>query len=483
MAKLTQIVRKLSEPDYTHILSSLKESNAGKSVNLLIALREQDLAETDIAKHLGIGTNAYYTLRSRLSEKIEDFLLRETSTPRTDLLRRVASIHELVYLRSRPLAIAALKKLEKELMTQDLAGELTTVYKILKKLHQNRPEYYTYSQLYNRQVAYMLSLDKSEDIMADFFNTFGQFALSGQDTDKLKLEALAAEMENNTGLYDSHRQFVYSSSIQLFNEIFLNSAEVSTEQFEELQNKLDKLEEIINTYSLDPLYYHLHIVIDFHRLVLAQSVGELEQQKVLIAKLTDEATHLLEHYSTLTCPWWLFELKMNYHCATGTELLMYKELENSFDEYNPQLADIKPFTAYSSYKIVSSILANKPAQAAKLLFDLFNKVSYKKLPHLLLELKLIQSYVYLLREENELFKQSYASLQRHIKVLYNEEPSQEEVFLQMLKEIGKHGRSSGKEASELLDNLKAMPAPKLFSPLRWLISSRNFTEQLKKIEQ
>jgi hypothetical protein len=169
MSKLKNIIKQLSVKDFHSIYDSLMESNAEKSAYLLKYLREKQLSDNKIMEALEVNTNAYYTLRSRLNQKIEEYLLHQMESPRTSLIKKVANITEIIFTKKKAIAIATLKKLEKELLDYDLSNELTIVYKTLKKLQVNSPDAFTYSQLYNRHVAYMLSIDKSEDLIVQYF--------------------------------------------------------------------------------------------------------------------------------------------------------------------------------------------------------------------------------------------------------------------------------------------------------------------------
>ncbi len=169
MAKLKNIIKQLSEKDYKEIYDSLMESNADKSAYVLKSLRERQLSDSKIMVELEVNANAYYTLRSRLNQKIEEHLLQQMEKPRTDILRKVANLNEVLFTKKRTISIATLRKLEKELQDYDLASELTVVYKSLKKLHVHSPEYFNYSQLYNRHVAFMLAVDKAEDLHSRLF--------------------------------------------------------------------------------------------------------------------------------------------------------------------------------------------------------------------------------------------------------------------------------------------------------------------------
>src|SRR6478736_7697080 len=216
MAKLKNIIKQLSEKDFKTIYDSLIESNAEKSAYLLKSLRDRQLSDNKIMTELDVNANAYYTLRSRLNLKIEEYLMGQLESPRTDVLRKVANITEVLFTKKKAISVATLKKLEKELIDYDLANELTVIYKSLKKLNINSPDYFQYSQLYNRHVAYMLALDKAEDLLADYFKKYGNFLLSNNETDKLGLTILKQEMENVAKLYQSHRLYVYQSALNVF---------------------------------------------------------------------------------------------------------------------------------------------------------------------------------------------------------------------------------------------------------------------------
>jgi len=197
MAKLKNIIKQLSVEDYEAIYESLNESNAEKSAYLLKSMREKHQSDAKIMEELEVNTNAYYTLRSRLNQKIEEYLLQQMDNPRADILKKVANINEILFTKKRAIAIATLKKLEKELLDYDLSNELTIVYKSLKKLNINGNDSFTYSQLYNKHVAYTLAVDKAEDLLAEYFKKYGVYAMMGRnERSDLELNLLRTETNN-----------------------------------------------------------------------------------------------------------------------------------------------------------------------------------------------------------------------------------------------------------------------------------------------
>lgn len=147
----------------------------------------------------------------------------------------------------------------------DLSNELTIVYKALKKLHQNTEEYFQYSQLYNRHVAFMLAVDKAEDLLSNYFIKFGNYSLTGDEINKLELVLLNKEMINTCRIYDSHRLFIYKNCLNIFHRLFVEEDETSVD-LDPIEDLLAKADGIFELYSLDSIYFHLKLVYEFLKL-------------------------------------------------------------------------------------------------------------------------------------------------------------------------------------------------------------------------
>ena len=102
MRKFRTIIKQLSESDYDDFKSSLIENKADKTIYVLDAVRERDLMDKEIMAGLAVKTpNTYYSLRSRLGRKLEEYLMQRMEHPRTDLLKKVHNINELIFTRSK----------------------------------------------------------------------------------------------------------------------------------------------------------------------------------------------------------------------------------------------------------------------------------------------------------------------------------------------------------------------------------------------
>jgi hypothetical protein len=457
MAKLKNIIKQLSEKDFTAIYDSLIESNAEKSAFLLKALRERSLSDTRIMTDLEVNANAYYTLRSRLNLKIEEYLMQQLESPRADVLRKVANINEIVFTKKRTIAIATLKKLEKELIDYDLANELTVVYKSLKKLHVNSPDYFHYSQLYNRHVAYMLALDKAEDLLADYFKKYGSFLLTGEPTEKLGLSLLMKEMQNVANLYESHRLYVYRSAMHIFHRLFVEPDETMQQDTESIEDIFAKVQRIFESYGLDSIYYHLNLVFEFLKLEYYNHYKVYRQAEKYFEEVNDAAGNLLTNYPTFTFPSQFLISKIHRHSRLGTEHELYEENEALFLDYETDLLDVPRHVIYVTYKALACYYSSKYEESAKLINGLLNELSFKKYPYTQLELKSLLALLYVLLRDYELFNQLSNSIQRQVRVFGKDACENILLFIKILKiVVSEAKKEKAKKINAVIPKLAAL---------------------------
>ncbi|MDN5215864.1 hypothetical protein QQ020_27545 [Fulvivirgaceae bacterium BMA12] len=433
MAKLKNIIKQLSEPDYEAIHSQLIESNAEKSAYLLKSMREKQMSDNKVMDELEVNTNAYYTLRSRLNQKIEEYLLQQMENPRTDILKKVANINEILFTKKKAIAIATLKKLEKELLDYDLSNELTVVYKSLKKLHINSPDHFNYSQLYNQHVAYMLAVDKAEDLLAEYFKKYGHYTLSGSENDKLELTLLNREMSNVCGLYDSHRLYVYQSCMNIFHRMFVEVDESIDDDLEPIEDILDNIEKIFNSYHLDSIYYHLKLVYEFLKLEYYNHYKVYRKAENFFEEVNEAAGNLMSNYSLFSYPPQFLLTKIKRHNRLGNEVEMYEENELLFQDFECDKNDIPKYVTYVTYRAMSCYYSDKPDEAARWINNLLNEISLKNFPYAQLEVKVILALQYCLMNDYDLFNQLINSIQRQIRLLGKDNCEHILIFTKILK--------------------------------------------------
>lgn len=478
MAKLKNIVKQLSEKDFKAIYDSLIESNAEKSAYLLRSLRERQLSDNKIMAELDVNANAYYTLRSRLNLKIEEYLMQQLESPRTDVLRKVANINEVLFTKKRTISIATLKKLEKELIDYDLANELTVIYKSLKKLNVNSPDYFQYSQLYNRHVAYMLALDKAEDLLADYFKKYGSFLFTGDATEKMGLTLLMKEMQNVANLYESHRLYVYRSCMLIFHRLFVELDEDSHEEYESIEDIFAKVQKIFESYPQDVIYYHINLVFEFLKLEYYNHYKVYRQAEKFYEEVNDATSNLLTNYNTYTFPAQFLVSKIERNIRLGTETDLYAEAETVLVDFEPDPTDIPKHVIYITYRALACYYVAKYDEAAKLINGLLNDVSLKKYPFTLLEIKSLLALQYVMLQDYELFNQLANSIQRQIRMFGKDECENIHLFIKILKiSVSEAKKEKAKKISAILPKLTALKVS-YFAPTMLVKLDESFVTKL-----
>jgi hypothetical protein len=477
MAKLKNIIKQLSDHDFDAIYNSLVESNADKSAYLLKSMRERQLSDSKIMGELDVNTNAYYTLRSRLNQKIEEYLLQQMENPRTDILKKVANINEILFTKKRAIAVATLKKLEKELLDYDLSNELTIIYKSLKKLHINTQDYFAYSQLYNKHVAYMLAVDKAEDLLAEYFKKYGNYLLSGEEIDKLNLSLLSKEMANVSNLYQSHRLYVYQSCLSIFHRLFVEE-ETMADEVEPIEDVLNNVQKIFATYPMDSIYYHLNLVFEFLKLEYYNHYKVYRKAEKYFDEVNESVATLLTNYSLYTFPAQFLTTKIERHIRMENEPEMYAENDGLFYDFEIDKNDTPKFVMYVLYRALSCYYVEKFDEAAKWINNLLNEVSLKKYPNALLEIKLLLALQYCLMNDYDLFNQLINSIQRQIRLLGKENSEHILIFAKILKisisDIKKNKRQKIKSLADKFNRVEKTA----FSPTMLVKMDERFISKL-----
>lgn len=477
MAKLKNIIKQLTNEDYQAILASLEESSADKSSYLLRSMRERQLSDNKIMDELGVNTNAYYTLRSRLNQKIEEYLLQQMESPRTDILKKVANINEIIFTKKKAIAIATLKKLEKELLDYDLSNELTIVYKSLKKLHINAPDYFNYSQSYNKHVAYMLALDKAEDLLAQYLQKYGNYTLTGSETERLGLIVLIEEMENVCRLYQSHRLYVYQTCMMVFHKLFVVGEKEGSVGEEPIEDSLDKVEEIFESYGLDPIYYHLHLVFEFLKLEYYNHYKVYRKAEKYFEEVNDAIGSLMSNYSLFVYPAQFLISKIERSLRLGTEGELYKENEGLFLGYEPDKDDLPKYITYVIYRALSCFYAKHYTEAARWINNLLNEVSLKKFPEIQLEIKMLLALQYCLMQDFDLFNQLINSIQRQLRLIGKEKFAHIIILTKILRTSMNESKKNKDEKIHALINRIDIKRDSRFTPTSLI----RFDEDLIKL--
>jgi hypothetical protein len=291
---LERLIKKISEEEYKNILENLKSDKRSNYALLLTQLKESEFNEDKIKENLSISSGAFYTLKSRLLTKIQEYYFENLDINSKDPLNKnIAAITRVMYIYDKDIAIGILNYFEKKLVQRDMPFELIRVYSCLKKLHRYSDKYFHYQKLYNKNIAYMLAVEKADELSVSYYKEIEEYLYTGNQS-RIKIMMLhLQEIGSISNLYKSerlkfiHNIFQATYSILIAEDNVVPFTESSTEDLLKQiadtieQNKYDKL------YSHCKLVYHYLNFRYYHRLKLhrnnAHSYYELinRQKEVL----------------------------------------------------------------------------------------------------------------------------------------------------------------------------------------------------------
>jgi hypothetical protein len=414
MKNIRTIVQALSAKDVKGITNSFyRESD---KIALLFNLLLNDAPDDDIKKTLGINANAYSTLRSRLHAKVQNHLIALSDSPKADVLNKLLTIDDIIFTQKPAIALTTLKKLERELIRFDLSNELTVVYKYLKKLHLNKEEYFHYSQLYNRHVAYSLAQDKAEDILANYFKGYGLFYVMGDSSKKLELIAIFEEMKNVCALYQSHRMFIYFAALQILHRLYVDELAFDRYQLEPIEDILEQVDDTFNKYPKDGIYNQLHLLFKFISFEYYFKHSILTKSRMLLRELYPQIPKLLVHYENYSFPAQVLIGRLQYILKGHIDKSEISD-DMLFEEFSIDDSGTPAKVVYYIYRALTCYHTKAYAEASKWLFKLNNEVSFKEYNNLLLEVKCLTAYIKFIQKDAILFRQNLTSAQRTLRII------------------------------------------------------------------
>jgi hypothetical protein len=390
MIKLKTVVQQLAEEHYQGLVSQFQKNRAEKFLSLLGYFREAELSEEEMPAKLALNKTAFYTLKSRLYEKIQEYLFENIKDPRLELLSNVANIHNLIYKTPKDTAIAILKKLEKELSENDMPNELISVYSALKKLHLASPKYYEYAQLYNKHVAYMIALDKAEDLLARFVKSVGEYLVAKDPAQIELLKLMKSEMANVFRLYESHHLAVYQNILNITFALYLPPSASSAEDFS-IEEMLNASWKIFDGNSRDANYAFLRTVFDFLAFEYYHSLKLHKNETPYFEKINSHLdTFMLADHCCFNARFLISKIERYIHLDHTHKL--EGEMKEMETEISPE--DTASFVYFVLYKACAYFYSRKYVEAARVLNDMINEVSFKTMLFAEVEAKLFLALNY-----------------------------------------------------------------------------------------
>ena len=432
MENLKKTIKKLSEEEYTGLLTKMGIGKDSKPYTVLEMARMKNLDDTEMIDVLQVNPSTYYTLKSRLNAKIASILSKEIDNPISVLMDEVARVPAYLYGPSKEVAIRALKDLEKQLLEYDLSNELIIVYKTLAQLNLYTYDYEYYSKLYNKYVAYSLAVAKAENLFYDFIRKMGQYQLTGSQEDLEALNAARRELSNICELYDSHRLYVYYNIVRIYYLCIVPDRidELKSREME-IDSILVEIKKIFDKYQLDTFYQNIKFIVDFLYFTYYIRTGSMVRAEHYYKKANEKVPDLSQKHILNFFIIQMLNSKLEFYNQTGNLSVLTDlngEIENDLDiDKN----EVYHYLAFRKFLAVCKFYEGDYQKAARIINDIRNEMSLKQYPLMDMECKLFQAMQYCMLGDDELYIQIINSIKRQID---EDEPGHEQIkiFIKLL---------------------------------------------------
>ncbi|MCC7232641.1 MAG: hypothetical protein IT242_06835 [Bacteroidia bacterium] len=433
MDTLNKTIKKLSEQEYQELLSAVAGRKNNKPYLVLEAARNNQYDESQMMDLLAVNPSTYYTLKSRLNERIAQYLSKNVKNPISVLKDKVALVPAMVFGNDRDVAIRALKNLEKQLIEYDLSNELIVVYKALARLSMYNQDFDYYEKEYNRHVAYSLAVVKAEDLFYDFVKRAGNYLLTREENDKEAVQATLRELTNISELYQGHRLFVLYNIVRLYYLCIFTSRTESLQALElEVDSILQQINKLFEKYELDTFYQSIRFMVDYIYFEYYQKTGNQVRADHYYKRINKDVPEtafkpVFSFYVTRFLQSKVERYMDNNNISELTDL--NQELESNFDV---NINEPYPCISLRRFQAICKFYEGDYSAAAKTINNLRNETSLKKFLFTDVEYKLFQALQYCFLGEDGLCNQLLQSVKRQI----NEDEAgydQVTIFIKMVK--------------------------------------------------
>jgi len=433
METLNKTIKKLSENEYQELLSAVAGRKNNKPYLVLEAARKHNYDESKMMEMLSVSPSTYYTLKSRLNEKIAQYLSQNAQNPISALKEKVAMVPAMLFGNDRDVSIRALKNLEKQLTEYDLSNELIVVFKALARLSMYNGDFDFYEKEYNKHVAYSLSVVKAEDLFFEFSKRTGMYLLTREESDLESVKTVLRELTNISELYHGHRLFVLYNIVRIYYLCTLTTRAENLKALEiEIDSILQQIRKHFETYEMDTFYQSIRFIVDFLYFEYYQRTGNTVRADHYYNQINKQVPEVANKPVFSFFVMQFLHSKLDRCLANGnisnlTDLT--SELEGHFDT---NLNEPYPFITFKRYVAISKFYEGDYNAAAKTINSLRNELSLKKYLFSDIECKLFQALNYAMMGEDGLCAQLIQSIKRQTTEDENMyEPAS--IFIKLLK--------------------------------------------------
>jgi hypothetical protein len=415
MKKLNKLVKQLKDESYLKLKQELLSAGAEKSARLLELAYEHQMSDHQALAELNLQPNAFYALKFRLNQRIQQFLLDQLNLPRVELIRRVSMIPYILENYPADIAEMTLQRLNKDLASYDMPFEQLKVLKALKHMNFHIPKvFYDYSTAYNESLSYAVDSDKVEDMLADYVLQYGNFLLKRTTEPLDRLQILQAEMDNLFRLYpNSFRLKVYSILVRLFSHFFIPARSDQSTEALSVEPMLEALHQLLQRHQSDSLSEYYEPIYQLFCYEWARIQKNTNQLSVLDDQLMLKIQLLLTRYHQITfTPQFLESRLQNAQRLYKAHLLHAHNERAQLVPLEVPSHHIAAFYVYHRYLAACAFLAGKYEDALRILITVRNQSEVRRYEFADMEMKLFMALLYVLLDEVELAKQFINSARR-----------------------------------------------------------------------
>jgi len=401
MEKLKKVILQLSNEKYHFVEKTFISTHSSKFLTLLRYYRNKDTG--DLFDLLECSENALYVLKSRLYDKIQKHLLEFSSSQKFSEGIKPISLDEYLVLYPRDTAIAMLHELEKEYLKKSDFVNLINLYSVLKKAYHYSDKYYSYTQLFNKYVAYAISLEKANDVLLTFNRTLSNYYFSDSLDDIEKLILLKDEIKNISFLNQSHNIELIYNIVLIQLSLFAN---VELHDEEAVEDLLRSSQDILKKYIQDPQTIKFEKVFDFLKFEYYQSTNQQKKMLVYYDKMNEN------------CEKWLLN---NSYCLAYKFLLSKLQfIQQSKDHIDRDEAfqydfyDFYSIVTIKFYQSVKKYYSGQIKEAITILNKILDDSSFVNFSHMEFEIKLTLAFFYIKKKEYELAGNLLKNLYRKV---------------------------------------------------------------------
>lgn len=414
---LYKIISQLTEEEYEDMHAGFLANGAEKTASFfqIIRTNDRDPDKKFLEAYPKITPAAFYVLKSRLNQKVETYLLNRIGDPSLHVIHKVLNVSDLVYNNPREISVAALRKLEKELLKFDFPYGLMIVYKELQNQHSFDDNYTLYQSRYNQQVAHTVALDKARDLVIQFFRAYDSFHTIRKERDYQEMIRIMEKLDNLNNLYESHRLYIFKSIVHIFARLFIQIPETIRCEVEEIEQMFSKSVEILGEYKEDTQYRNFNILFNFLRFTHYEQTEVWDKSKIFFEILDYKIEEMVTRYHmNVNTSLFLFA-KLRYHIRHQTVDQLVRDVDTYLSNLEVEPYRVSFYINYHMFLAYTNFIAQRYKKAARVLYNLRNEIQFRKLTHADLETKFFMALCYVMQEDFDLANSTILGLQRQLR--------------------------------------------------------------------